>query len=78
MLRYSTCKIELVICIQELEHAWSDSGLYMRADVEPTSYHRGIPSSILPAPPGAIVVEGVNVTESVFEGSVSLRMLELL
>lgn len=78
MLRYSTCKIELVICIQELEHACSDSGLYMSADVEPTSYHRGIPISILPAPPGAIVVVGVNVTESVFEGSVSLRMLELL
>jgi hypothetical protein len=50
----------------------------MRADAEPTSYQKGIPISILPAPPGAIVVYGVKETESVFDGSTLLNSLELL
>lgn len=78
MFRYSTCRMELVIFIHVLIHLCNDSGLYIKAEAVPTSYQNGIPSSILPEPPGAIVVEGVKVTERVFEGSVSLRRLELL
>jgi hypothetical protein len=48
--------------MQEEEHLLSAVGLYILSPVDWRIYQYGIPISMVPAPSGAVVVYGVNVT----------------
>lgn len=66
MLISYPCNIDYVIVIQSLLHLFKASGSYASTLVLPTEYQFGRPISILPDPPGAIVVYGLNATVKVF------------
>lgn len=59
------------------EHLLAAVGLYMRSPVDWRIYQYGTPISMVPAPSGAVVVYGVNVTFKKLEEVVFPSLFEL-